>query len=154
MGKVKFRPHVAPKPLNGIRWNSEYNYVVGVTRTSIWRCKTWVVWVNTWLVTCFSFLVDPFLHYSWDRVDFNDVYVIWRVSAHGIAVILDTAVLLPILRLKPPKNIAGAWIGIFKPNEQKIKTCILSKLYFTNLNQIMHHDKDHQNSSCMGQTRV
>jgi len=36
-----------------------------------------------------------------------------------------------------------AWIGVFKPNSQNTKTCILSKL-LQRFSQISHSDKDHQ----------
>jgi len=36
-------------------------------------------------------------------------------------------------------------LGIFKLNAQNIKTCILSN-YCTDSNQILHSDRDHQNT--------
>ena len=59
--------------------------------------------------------------------DFDDLYVIRRVSAQGSAFwgLVHTAP--PILGVKSPKNpILWAWIGIFKLNMQNINTCILS----------------------------
>jgi len=42
--------------------------------------------------------------------------------------------------------ILWAWTGVFKPNLQNIKTCILLKVknYCIDSNQILHSDKDRQ----------
>ena len=37
--------------------------------------------------------------------------------------------------------ILEAWIGIFKANRRNLESCILSKLYYTDSNQILHDDK-------------
>ena len=72
-----------------------YNYVWGVTTHANphGAATTWVVSANTWLVTCFGFLVLYTLFYCTLGItpsphwwtDFDDLYVIWRVLAHGSA---------------------------------------------------------------------
>ena len=113
-----------------------YNRVAGMTTYSnpCGAATTWEVWANTWKNTCCGFLGIPFFYFilrlapcahTWS--DFDDLYIIRRVSAHGCAFwgLVHTA---PHFGKNPPKTpIFGAWIGIFKLNVQNIKICILSK---------------------------
>ena len=140
MGKAKFWPPGAPKPLNGYRWNLEYittSRVYAHTCKSMWRCdnvgglgehvkNTGCGFLGIFF-KFFGFILRlaPSLH-TW--TDFDDLYVIRRVSAQGCAFwgIVHTA---PHFGGKiPQKHYFGAWIGIFKLNVQNIKICILSKL--------------------------
>jgi len=52
-----------------------YNYVGGMTTHT--NPTTWVVSANTWLVTCFYFLL-----YSWDRAEPALVDRFWRSICH------------------------------------------------------------------------
>ena len=142
MGMGKFRPPGAPKPLNAFWWNLEY-----ITTSGVWTthanphgaATTWVVSANMWHVTCFGFSVQLFSFYyfilgivpsphCW--TDFDDLYVIWRVSAQGSAFWGSRWHNSPFRGLNPPKSpILGAWIGVFKPL-QNSKSCILSKLLY------------------------
>jgi len=64
MGKGKFWPPGALKPLNGFWWNFEYITMSSVhPPTHANPCgapTTWVVWANTWKNTCCGFLGIPF----------------------------------------------------------------------------------------------
>ena len=114
-----------------------YNRVAGMTTHANPRgaATTWVVWANTWKNTCCGFLGIPFFYFilqltpsahTWS--DFDDLYVIRRVSAQGCAFWGSRLYCFPFWGQNPPKTpILGAWIGIFKLNVQNIKICILSK---------------------------
>ena len=79
-----------------------------------------------------------------DLCDFDDL---WRLSWQGYAFWEFIWYGSPY-RWPNTLNIFRAWIGIFKPNSQNTKTCILSNLpvcyMYIDLNQILHTDKDHQ----------
>ena len=96
---------------------------------------TWVVWANTRKNTCCGFLGIPFLLYSSARAEPAHVDRFWRSVRHTtcfrsrMCLLGVSFTLHPILGVKSPKTpILGAWIGIFKPNAQNSKICILSKL--------------------------
>ena len=96
MGMGKFRPPTSPKPLNRFWWNSNL-------RTTIWRPPTiqnkfhfdrttWVVSANTQFATVGFLSLSFFLfwslrhaHRSHRWTDFDDLYVIWHLSAQGCA---------------------------------------------------------------------
>ena len=120
-----------------------YNYVGGMTTVTHANphgaATTWVVSANTWHVTCFGFLVYLFSFYFILEIaasphlwtDFDDLYVIWRVSAQGSAFWGSRWDSSPFRGSNPPKTpILGAWIGVFKPKSRNSKTCILSKLLY------------------------
>jgi len=93
---------------------------------------TWVVWANTWLVTCW-FISIPlqifalFFGSRWARANRPiltiGLYVIRRVSAQGCPKI---AISRQRFDRSPRKPILGAWIGISKPNAQNVKTHIIA----------------------------
>ena len=144
MGKAKFRPPEAPKPLNGFRWNLEY-----VTRSRVcphmqiyvalrqrgWSGRTRekrLLWFFRY--TFFNFF---FLLYSSAHAEPAHVDRFWRSVRHTTCFrprmclfwVSFNFILLPIFWVKSFKTpILGAWIGIFKLNVQNIKICILSKL--------------------------
>ena len=137
MGKAKFWPHRAPKPLNGFRWNLEY--IIGRrydhTCKSMWRCdnvgglgehvKKHMLWFLRCTFFCFILRLAPSAQ-MW--TDFDDLYVIRRVSAQACAFWVSRSFCSPFWGQNPPKTpILVAWIGIFKLNEQNIKNCILSR---------------------------
>jgi len=122
-----------------------------------------MVLANTWLVSCFGFLVYFFLSilYSWDRaepalvdrIEFDHLYVIWRVSAQGSA-FWGRGETAPHLRVKAPpsftrrpfprkKTIWRAWIGVFEPISREIVELAYYRNYCVDCNQILHDDKDH-----------
>ena len=143
MGKAKFWPPRAQKPLNGFRWNMEY-----ITRSRIclhrqihvalrqrgWsgrtREKKHMLWfLRKYILNFFCFILwlAPSPH-KW--TDFDDLYVIRRVSGR-MCLLGVTFILLPILGVKSPKTpILGLNRHLFirKLNAQNIKICILSKL--------------------------
>ena len=115
-GKAKFWPPGAPKPLNGFQWNLEYITGRGYDHTckSMWRCdnagglgehvKKHVLWFLrcTFLkFFCFILRLAPSAQ-KW--TDFDDLYVIRRVSAQGCAFWGVSFILLSILGVKSPKN--------------------------------------------------
>ena len=91
--------------------------------------------VGCWKNTCCGFLGIPFFNFilrltpsaqMW--TDFDDLYVIRRVSAQGCAFWGSRLYCSPFCWQNPQKTpILGAWIGIFKLNVQNIKICTLSK---------------------------
>jgi len=89
---------------------------------------------------CLSFLVCH-AHRSHRWTDFDELYVIWRLSVQRYAFcgFVDVS---SHFGVKSPTS-KWAWMGIFKPNSQNMKTCLLSKLLFHS-NQTVHGDKDHQ----------
>jgi len=95
-----------------------------------------VVSANMWLVTCCGFLVYLFLftlffslhpaHTSGPTLMISVSYDMFPCKKMPFGGCDETA---PHLGGHIPQNPHfGAWIGIFKPNSQNIKTCILSKL--------------------------
>ena len=112
---------------------------------------TWVVWANTWINTCCGFLgillffcfmlwLTPSPH-TW--TDFDDLYVIRRVSAR-MCLFGVSFIRLPILGVKSPKTpILGAWIGIFKLTCKILKFAYY-RYYCTDYNRILHSNIDHQ----------
>ena len=141
MGKAKFWPPGAPKPLNAFWWNLEY--IIG---SRVWphmqihvalRHRGWSGWTREkhvlWFLRCtfFKKFVCFILQLApsaqmW--TDFDDLYVIRRVSAQGCAFWGFRSYCYPFWGQNPPKTpILGAWMGIFKLNAQNIKVCILSK---------------------------
>ena len=102
-----------------------YNQVTGLaTHANLCGAATkWVFWANTWKNTCCGFLGIPFqifvcfilqlarsLH-KW--TDFDDLYVIRRVSDPRMCLLGVSFILFSILGVKSPKDhILRAWIGI------------------------------------------
>ena len=83
---------------------------------------------HMFLVVRWTFFIHQ-ITLRWNRwMDFHDLHVIRRVSAQGCAFWGSLCYLCPFKGSKAPKTpILGAWIGVFKPNAQNHKTCILSK---------------------------
>jgi len=140
MGKAKFWPPGAPKPLNGFRWNLEY-----ITRSRVcphmqihvalrqrgWSGRTrekHVLWFLRY--TFFNFLL-----YSSARAETAKVDRFWRSIRRTTCFRPRMCLLGGLVHTAPhfggkfPKtSILGVWIGIFKLNVQNIKIYILSKL--------------------------
>jgi len=103
-----------------------------------------MVSVNTWHVTCFGFLVDLFSFFILgialrhrSNTDFDDLYVTWRILAHGFAFWGPVVATLYLGDQIPQKQFWGMNIGFFKPNAQNTETCIISKiLHCIDSNQI------------------
>ena len=91
----------------------------GCFRANRWnRTKKILIYTSFWE---FTYSSDP-------SMDFHTWWLKWRRLTQGCAFLglIDTA---PYLGVKSAKTqIMGGWIGIFKPNLQSQKTCILSKL--------------------------
>jgi len=89
----------------------------------------------------FSLFVRRMSHW-W--TNFDDLYVIWGVSAQGHAFWgsqWDNALFMGSY---PPPNLNfGAWIGVFKPNSQNLKRAYYRN-YCIDSKQILHSDKNHQ----------
>ena len=144
MGKGKFRPPGAPKPLHGFRWNLEY-----ITMSWAWphtqihvalRQRGWsgrtrdmspVSLVSYSIAFYFLFLL-----YSSARAEPAQVDRFWRSIRHTTCFRARKCILgsrsycSPFWGSNPKKTILGAWVGIFKLNTQNIKTCILSKILY------------------------
>jgi len=96
----------------------------------------WVVSANTWLVTCFGFVV--YLSFL------DDLYVIWRVSTQGSAFCESRWHNSPFRGSNPPNiPIFWVWIGIFKPKSRIVKVAYYWN-YRIDSKQILHSDKDQQ----------
>jgi len=132
MGKAKFWPPGALKPLNGFRWNLEY-----ITRsrvcphTQIHVALQQRVWSGRTREFC-GFLGIPFLlysNYSSAHAEPTQVDRFWRSRPIRHTTCFRQRMCLLGSRLycspfggKIPKTpILGAWIGIFKLNVQNIK---------------------------------
>jgi len=77
---------------------------------------------------CLSFFWSlHHVHRSHRWTDFHDLYVIWRLSTQGCAFWGSSWYCSSFRGLYPQKPIFGARIGVFKPNSQNRKTCILPK---------------------------
>ena len=136
MGKGKFRPPTAPKPLNRFWWNSKL-------RTTTWRPPTtqdfismrrrgWSRRIASLPLSGFCLCVSFFwslrhAHRSHRWTDFDNLYIISRVSGQRLSFGGRDEIAPHLGDWMPPKHFR-AWIGVFKPNLQNIKTCILSKL--------------------------
>ena len=104
---------------------------------------------SCFVTTCFWSWGRPFFTHRialrrnrW--TDFHDLHVVRRVSAQGCAFWGSRCYLCPFKGSTAPKTpILGAWIGVFKPNAQNHKTCILSRPVHR-FQQFLHNDKDHQ----------
>ena len=100
-----------------------YNRVAGMTTHAnpCGAATTWVVWANTWKNTCCGFLGIPFFYFilrlapsahTWS--DFDDLYVIRRVSAQGCAFWGSRSYCFSFGGKIAKNPYFGAWIGIFK----------------------------------------
>jgi len=86
-------------------------------------------------VTCCGFFVDLFYFFIFGialshrpQTDFDDLNVLWRVSAQGGAFWVSCCCHSPFRGSNLQNRNFWAWIGFFVPNAQNIETCILSKL--------------------------
>ena len=139
MGKAKFWPPGAPKPLNGFRWNLEY--ITGprlrphMQINVALRQRGWSG--RTREKKCCGFLGIPFKKFfcfilrlapSEQSGPILTIYMSYHVLPPKDVPFGVSFILLPFWGQNPPKTpVLGAWIGIFKLNVQNIKICILSK---------------------------
>ena len=141
MGRAKFWPPGAPKPLIGFRWNLEY-IIWSRACKSTWRCE--IVGglgehmkKNTWC----GFLGIPFLIFflffalffgsrpARKRGPILTIYTSYDVFPPKDVPFGVSFILLPILGVKSLKKpYFGGVNRHFKLNVQNIKICILSKL--------------------------
>ena len=99
--------------------------VDGLGEYSDCHCKVSV----SFFLSFFHFWSIHHVHRLHRWTDFDDLYVIWCLSAQVCAFSGFRWYAFPFRGSNPPKPpILGAWIGVLQPNWWNRKTCILSKL--------------------------
>jgi len=132
MGKGNFRPPTESTPLN--RWPK--NLLQVITSRPLRLCQircTYVhggFWAHGWNITKLIFIYAPFwgTYLQVRHVDgFSRIMAQTTRTRARMCLFKDFSHGSP-LRGSPKKNNFWTWIGVFKPNSQNRKTCILSKL--------------------------
>jgi len=106
-------PPVAPKPVNALRWNLECittSQVRSHTQIDV-ASRQQVVSANTWLVTCFGFLINLFMVALCNRAD-HYIFARWFLSSSFFFPRLISAV--------------GDWMSTILPHTMWFQTCILN----------------------------
>ena len=131
--KCRFRPHTSHKQLNRFWWNSNLRTTLKTTpvQNLIFDPTTWAVWANTQFVTvsvlCFFGLFVRRTGRPSETV--LTVYTPHEVFPRTDVPFRGFVDITPIKGSKAQKR--RGWIGIFTPNSQNIKICILLKLLCT-----------------------